>query len=71
MRKKVAVVAVLGLLVVAATASAFHVHIEQGDLIVDAEGGFAPKALPKHHDAPIITHGGGELSTVSGKSLRS
>jgi len=67
MRKKVAVVAVLGLLVVAATASAFHVHIEQGDLIIDAEGGFAPKALPKHHDAPIITHGGGELSTVSGE----
>jgi hypothetical protein len=67
MRKKVAVAVVLGLLVAAATANAFHVHIVQGDLIVDAEGGFAPKALPKHHDAPIITHGGGTLSTVSGE----
>ncbi len=51
----------------AATASAFHVHIEQGDLVIDAEGGFAPKALPKHHDAPITTHGGGKLSTKSGE----
>jgi hypothetical protein len=67
MRKKVAVAAVLGLLVVAATASAFHVHIEQGDLIIDAEGGFAPKALPKHEDAPITANGGGTLSTKSGE----
>jgi hypothetical protein len=67
MRKKVAVAVVLGLLVAAATASAFHVHIEQGDLVIEAEGGFAPKALPKHQDAPIITHGGGTLSTKSGE----
>jgi hypothetical protein len=67
MRKKVAVAVVLGLLVAAATASAFHVHIEQGDLIIDAEGGFTPKALPKHHDAPITTYGGGTLSTKSGE----
>jgi hypothetical protein len=67
MRKKVAVAAVLGLPVVAATASAFHVHIEQGDLIIDAEGGFAPKALPKHEDAPITANGGGTLSTKSGE----
>ena len=69
MRKKVAVVAVLGLLIAAAvaTASSFHVHIKEGNLIVDAEGGFEPNALPKHEDAPIVTHGGGELSTVSGE----
>jgi hypothetical protein len=61
------VVVVLGLLVVAATASAFKVHVRAGDLVLDAEGGFAPKALPKHKDAPITTHGGGKLSTISGE----
>lgn len=67
MRKKVAVAVVVGLLVVAATASAFRTHVQAGELLLDAEGGFAPKALPKHHDAPITTHGGGKLSTVSGE----
>ena len=67
MRKKIAVAVVLGLLVAAATANAFHVHIVVGNLILDAEGGFAPKALPKHENAPIITHGGGKISTVSGE----
>jgi hypothetical protein len=67
MRKKILAVTVLGLLVVAATATAFHVHVRAGDLVLDAEGGFEPKALPKFHDAPITTHGGGKLSTVSGE----
>jgi hypothetical protein len=67
MRKKIAAVAVLALLVAAATASAFHAHVVVGNLVLDAEGGFAPKALPKHHNAPIITHGGGKLSTLSGE----
>jgi hypothetical protein len=68
MKKKiVAGVVVLSLLVVAATASAFHVHVRAGDLVLDAEGGFAPKALPKHENAPIVTHGGGTLSTISGE----
>lgn len=67
MRRKIFVMAALGLLVVAATASAFRVHVRAGDLVLDAEGGFAPKALPKYHDAPITTHGSGRLSTVSGE----
>jgi len=37
-----------------------------GNLVLDAEGGFSPNALPKHHNAPITTHGGGKISTVSG-----
>jgi hypothetical protein len=61
------VVVVLGLLVVVGTASAFKVHVRAGDLVLDAEGGFAPKALPKYKDAPITTHGGGKLSTISGE----
>jgi len=67
MRKKiVAGLVVLGLLVVVATANAFHVHLIAGNLVLDAEGDFAPKALPKHENAPITTHGGGKLSTLSG-----
>jgi hypothetical protein len=67
MRKRIAAVVVLGLLVVVASASAFKVHTRVGDLVLDAEGGFAPKALPKHENAPIVTHGGGKISTVSGE----
>ena len=67
MRKRIAAVMLLALLVAAATASAFKVHTRVGDLVLDAEGGFAPKALPKHENAPIITHGGGTLSTISGE----
>ena len=67
MRKKiVAGLVVLGLLVVAATASAFHVHVVLGNLVLDAEGSFSPKALPKHENAPIVTEGGGTISTLSG-----
>ena len=69
MKKRIAVVAtlVLGMLVVAATASAFKVHLVIGNLVLDAEGDFAPKALPKHENAPITTHGGGTLSTQTGE----
>jgi len=67
MKKKIAVVVVLAALVAAATANAFHVRVVVGNLVLDAEGGFAPKALPKHHNAPIVAHGGGSLSTLSGE----
>jgi hypothetical protein len=67
MKRKIVAGVVVALLVVAATASAFKVHVRAGNLVLDAEGDFAPKALPKHENAPIITHGGGKLSTVSGE----
>lgn len=67
MKKKIAAGVVLGLLIAAATANAFHAHVRVGNLVLDAEGGFAPKALPKHENAPIVTHGGGKLSTISGE----
>jgi hypothetical protein len=67
MKKRiVAVVVVLGLLAIVATASAFKVRVRAGNLVLDAEGGFAPKALPKFVNAPITTHGGGKISTISG-----
>ncbi len=67
MKKRIAVVTVLALLVAAATASAFKVHVVVGNLVLDAHGEFAPKALPKHENAPITTEGGGKLSTLSGE----
>jgi hypothetical protein len=56
---------VLVLLAGAATALAIQ-QLRAGELVVDAEGGFAPKTLPRHVDAPITIHGGGSISTASG-----
>lgn len=69
MRKKIVIGVLLGLLAIAGTAmaSSFKRHVEIGGLVLDAEGGFSPNALPRHHDAPIVTHGGGKLSTVTGE----
>jgi hypothetical protein len=67
MKKKIGIGAVLVLLVAAASASAFHVRVVVGNLVVDAEGGFSPKALPKHENAPITAWGGGKISTLSGE----
>jgi hypothetical protein len=49
---------------VATEASALQLRV--GEIIIDAEGGFAPKGLPKHVNAPITLHGGGSISTISG-----
>lgn len=65
MKKSAMAIAALALLVVVSAAAALT--IRAGDLILHANGGFSPKALPRHHDAPITLHGGGTLSTVSGK----
>jgi len=65
MSKKILIAAVLGLLAMAGTAGALKVRV--GDLILNANGGFSPTALPKYRDAPIKLYGGGRLSTVSGK----
>lgn len=62
--KKIFIAAALSLLVAAGTASALKIRV--GDLVLNADGGFSPTALPKHRDAPITLHGGGTLSTVSG-----
>ena len=69
MRKKIAVgLLAVGLLAVVANAvaSSFKVRVRAGNLVLDAQGGFEPKALPKFVNAPITTHGGGKLSTTSG-----
>lgn len=66
MRKKgLIAAAVLLPLVLAAGASALI--LRAGNLVVEAEGGFRPTALPKHTDAPITLFGSGKASTVSGE----
>jgi len=67
MKKRIAVVTVLALLVGAATANAIKVHVVIGNLVLDAHGDYAPKSLPKHENAPIVTEGGGKLSTLTGE----
>jgi hypothetical protein len=64
-RAFVALALLAGFLAIAAVASGLTVRA--GSLILDAEGGFAPQALPKYKDAPITLHGSGKLSTVSGE----
>ncbi|HEY5053744.1 MAG TPA: hypothetical protein VII45_10080 [Solirubrobacterales bacterium] len=67
MRKKtlIAVALVLALIGVAAGA-AYALRLRVGDIVINADGGFSPKALPKYENAPITLYGGGKLSTVSG-----
>lgn len=61
---KTAVVTLAAFAVAAGTAYALVIHA--GEIIVTADGGFTPTTLPKHQDAPITIHGGGDISTVSG-----
>jgi hypothetical protein len=56
---------IAGLLLLAA-ASASAITIRAGNLIASGDGGFAPKALPRDHDAPIKLFGHGRLHTVDG-----
>jgi hypothetical protein len=65
-RRKLIVVAVLALAVLAVAGVAEAKIIRVGDIILNAEGGFSPTKLPKHENAPISLHGGGKVSTVSG-----
>jgi hypothetical protein len=63
--KRVVLLAVAAVLLTGGTATALIVRV--ADLILDAEGGFTPTALPKRHDAPITIYGRGKVSTVSGE----
>ncbi len=62
--RKVLVGALLALFL--AAGAAYALELRAGDIVVTADGGFKPKALPKKQDAPITLHGGGSISTVSG-----
>ncbi len=60
----VGVGALLVLLALAADASGLK--LRAGDIIIYADGGFAPTRLPQHENAPITIHGSVKVATVSG-----
>jgi hypothetical protein len=61
--RPLAVVAVVAAL---AAGTASGLTLRAGNLIAEGDGGFAPKALPQDHDAPIELFGHGRLHTVDG-----
>jgi hypothetical protein len=67
MKKRIGLAVVLGVLAVAASASAFKTEVVVGNLVLKAHGDFAPKALPKRKNAPVTIEGGGKLSTRTGE----
>jgi hypothetical protein len=67
MRKKTLLSLAIAVVVTGvAAATAFGIVIRAGEMIITAQGGFTPKVLPKHEDAPITLHGGGNITTISG-----
>lgn len=61
---------IAGLLVaiaLAAAGAAYAMVVTVGDIVITANGGFAPKALPKKQNAPITIHGSGSIKTASGE----
>ncbi|HEX7293725.1 MAG TPA: hypothetical protein VF259_04200, partial [Solirubrobacterales bacterium] len=46
--------------------SAYAITLRAGNLIASGDGGFAPTALPRDHDAPIKLFGHGRIRTKDG-----
>lgn len=67
LRKKRLIVATTALTLLLGAASAYALVVNAGNLIITANGGFAPKALPKTQNAPITIHGSGSIKTSSGE----
>ena len=61
------VVALVALTALVGAGGAYAITLRAGDILVKAEGGFRPTALPRHTDAPISIYGSGKASTVSGE----
>jgi hypothetical protein len=57
----------VALLVLVSATGAYALTLRAGDIVVTAEGGFRPTALPKKKDAPITIYGSGKASTTSGE----
>jgi hypothetical protein len=65
-RRKLTAAGLALVLIGFAATSASALQIRAGDILINANGGFSPTALPRTHNAPITLHGGGSVSTVSG-----
>ena len=51
----------------AAVRQSGRIELRAGNLVLVGRGGFAPEALPRYRNAPIVLHGAGRISTVSGE----
>jgi hypothetical protein len=58
--------AAIAALVLLAVGSAHGLTVRVGNIIANGDGGFAPTALPRDHDAPIKLFGHGRIRTVDG-----
>lgn len=59
-------VAVAAAAALVAVGSAYGITLRFGNLIASGDGGFAPRALPRDHDAPIKLFGHGRVRTLDG-----
>ena len=66
-RRKLVIVVLAALAVLAIGSSADAIRLRAGNIIITADGGFSPTKLPRHENAPITIHGGGKISTVNGE----
>ena len=66
MRRGLVIGAILaaGLALLAAVASGERIQL--GNIVVDVDGGFSPRALPKHGFAPITLKADADVSTLDG-----
>jgi hypothetical protein len=60
------VLAALAAIALLAGGSAYGLTVRAGNIIANGDGGFAPTALPRDHDAPIKLFGHGRIRTVDG-----
>jgi hypothetical protein len=56
----------VGALALFAAGSGYGLTLRVGNIIASGDGGFAPTALPRDHDAPIKLFGHGRIRTVDG-----
>lgn len=60
------VVAVVSVLVLVCTASAYAIRLQVGNIVVFGDGGFTPTTLPKDRMVGIEVHGYGKVETADG-----
>ena len=66
LRKKRLIIASATVALLLAAGTASGLTLRAGDLVINADGGFSPKSLPRTENAPITLHGGGKIGTSSG-----
>jgi hypothetical protein len=56
----------LALLSLGSAGTAYALHLRAGKIVVDGDGGFAPRTLPQDHFAPVKVSLHGRIGTVDG-----